>query len=114
MAEKRNLRGAVLFLFYLKKNASQCHRMLVQAYVEHALSQRTCQRWYKQFNRGDFNINDKQRGKPPKKFVDTELQALLNEDDTQTQQKLAEILNVSQQTISNRLRAMEKIPKEGK
>jgi len=36
-----------------------------------------------------------------------ELQALLDEDDSQTQKQLAEQLSVSQQAVSNRLREME-------
>ena len=42
-----------------------------------------------------------------------ELQALLDEDDSQTQ-KLAEQLSVSQQAVSNRLREMGKIQKVGR
>jgi len=40
-----------------------------------------------------------------------ELQALLDEDDSQTQKQLVEQLSVSQQAISNRLREMGKIQK---
>ena len=40
-----------------------------------------------------------------------ELQALLDEDDSQTQKQLAEQLSVSQQAVSNRLREMGKIQK---
>lgn len=40
------------------------------------------------------------------KFEDAELEALLDQDACQTQGKLAEILGVTQQTISNRLKAL--------
>jgi len=33
-------------------------------------------------------VRNEERGKPPKKFEDSELQALLDEDDAQTQQQL--------------------------
>ena len=42
------------------------------------------------------------------------MQAALDDNPTQTQQQLAEALNVSQEAISNRLRAMGKINKIGK
>ena len=42
------------------------------------------------------------------------MQAPLDDDPTQTQQQLTEALNVSQETISRRLRAMGKINKIGK
>ena len=41
-------------------------------------------------------------------------QALLDEDDSQTQKQLAEQLSVSQQAVSNRLRKMGKIQKVGR
>jgi len=40
-----------------------------------------------------------------------ELQALLDEDDSQTQKQLSEQLSVSQQAVSNRLREIGKIQK---
>jgi len=49
------------------------------------------------------------QGIPFEKYEDVELQALLDEDDSQTQKQLAEQLSVSQQAVSNRLREMGKI-----
>ena len=41
-------------------------------------------------------MRNEERGKPSKKFEeDSELQALLDEDDAQTQQQLADQLNVT-------------------
>lgn len=88
--------------------------MLVEAYGEHALSERTCREWFARFKEGDFSLEDIGRGKPPKKFEDAELQVLLDQDDTQTQKMLAEILNVDRSTISDRLKATGKIQKDGK
>ena len=42
-----------------------------------------------------------------------ELQALLDENDSQTQKQLAEQLDVSQQSVSNRLRKIGKIRRTG-
>ncbi|GFX82469.1 mariner Mos1 transposase [Trichonephila clavipes] len=53
-------------------------------------------------------------GRPAKRFEDAELQALLDEDDGQTQEHLAEELNVDQSTVSRRLKAMGKILKVGR
>ena len=41
---------------------------------------------------GDFSIEDKPRSGQPKKFEDKELKALLEEDQSQTQEELAESL----------------------
>ena len=58
-------------------------------------------------------MRNEERGKPPKKFEDSELQALLDEDDAQTQQ-LADQLNVTREAVSIRLKSMGKIQKMGK
>jgi len=63
---------------------------------------------------GDYDVNDKQRSGQPKKFEDTKLQALLNENSTQTLQELSAALNVTPMAVFKRLHAMEKIQKEGK
>uniref|UniRef100_G1Q736 Mos1 transposase HTH domain-containing protein n=1 Tax=Myotis lucifugus TaxID=59463 RepID=G1Q736_MYOLU len=89
-------------------------RILQEAYGEHAPSQDTCERWFKLFKSDDFDVKNKECPSQPKKFEDQQLQALLDEDVCQTQNQLAERLNVAQQTISNCLQAMGKILKEGK
>jgi len=88
--------------------------MLVEAYGDHALGKSQCYEWFKRFKSGNFDVEDEERGRPPKKFEDHELQALLDEDDTQTQQQLADQLNVTREAVSKRLKAMGKIQKVGK
>jgi len=51
-----------------------------------------------------LNVRNEEREKPLKKFKDSELQALLDEDDAQTQQQLADQLNVTREAISIRLK----------
>ena len=63
------------------------------------------------FSVSKLEISMLQTSEPSKKYEDVELQALLNEDDSQTQKQLAEQLSVSQQAVSNRLREMGKIQK---
>lgn len=109
-----HLREVLLFLFNLKKKASDAHKLLVEAYGNHALAERTCREWFQRFKNGDFDLKDKHHGNPPKKFENDELQALLDQNSSQSQVQLATSLKVSQQTISCRLHDMGKILKEGK
>jgi len=89
--------------------------VLVDTYGEHAPSIRTCETWFRQFKSVDFDVNDGARSERPPKCEDEELQALLYQDPTQTQQQLAKALNVSQVTVSScrRLKAMGKVSKLG-
>ncbi|UYV61167.1 SETMAR [Cordylochernes scorpioides] len=69
--------------------------------------------WEKRWRCGDFDTRDKERGGRPIKFEDAELEALLDEDSSQTQEELAETLGVTQQAISNRLKVMGMVQKQG-
>ena len=109
-----HLREVLLHYFISKKTAAESNRILVKVYGEDALSETTCRDWFRRFKSGDFDLINKDRGKPPKKFENAELQALLDEDSTQTLKQLAKALWVDQGTISRRLHAIGKIQKEEK
>ena len=109
----RKLREFFIFWFYLKKTATEAHRMLSSTYGEAALSERTCRDWFQRFKSSDFDIEDRHGGGKQKIFEDSELQALLSEDSCQAQEELAESLGVTQQAISKRLKLMGMIQKQG-
>lgn len=111
VATNENLRNGLLLLFKLQKTCAESHRLLVEAYGDHALSKSACEKWFRRFKSGDFDLSNKDRGKPPEKFSDEELQHLLDQDDAQTEEQLALALNVDQSTISRRLHNMGKIQK---
>ena len=105
---KSHLRHSLLFLFHQKKKAVEAHRLLVETYDEHAPVIRTCETWFRQFKSGDFDLTDNEHPGAAKKFEDEELQALLDEDLTQSQQQLAQTLNVTRGAICQRLNVMRK------
>lgn len=107
-------RGTLITFFHLKKTAVEAHRSLVEAYGDHALSRSQCYAWYERFGRGNFDIENESRGRPPQKFNDEELEELLAQDNTQTQDELAEALGVTRSAISKRLHALGKIQKLGR
>ena len=75
---KEYLRGILLHYFIQKKSAAEAHRILVETYGEHALSETTCRDWFRRFKNDDFDLQDKERSGAPKKFKDEELEALLD------------------------------------
>ena len=88
--------------------------MLVETYGEHAPVIRTRETWFRQFKSGDFDLTDNEHPRAAKKFEDEELQVLLDEDLTQSQQQLVQTLNMTRGAICQRLKAMGKMQKYGK
>ena len=112
-SNSRHLREVLIFCFNMKKSAAEAHRMLSNTYGEAAISERTCREWFQRFKNSDFDIEDRLRDGREKVFEDVELEALLEQDSCQNQEKLARSLGVTQQTISKRLKAMGMIQKQG-
>jgi len=65
--------------------------MLVEVYGDTALTNKSYKEWFRRFKDGDFSVEDKPRFGQPKKFEDKELEALFEEDQSQTQEELAEL-----------------------
>ena len=55
-----------MFCSHLKKTAAESYRLLREAYSKQAPSRDTCERWFRHFKRGDFEVADKEHGKSPK------------------------------------------------
>jgi len=89
-------REVLTFCFNWKKSAAEAHRMLVEVYDDTAPTDKSCKKWLRHFKDKDFSTEDKPRSRQPKKFEDKELEALLEEDQSQTQEELAESLGVTQ------------------
>ena len=110
LKKKKHMREALLFYFNLKKSTAEsnaCRGLWRQCFIG-----TTCRDWFRRFNDDNFDLSDKKRENRPRKgcFEDCQLQALLDEDDTQLQKMLAsEQLGVFQAAISMRLHAMGKV-----
>ena len=69
MPTNYDFRTALVFCYRLKKTAAESHRMLVEAYGEHALGKTQCFELFKKFKSGNFDVSNEDRGKPSKKCV---------------------------------------------
>jgi len=69
--------------------------MLVEVYDDTAPTDKSCREWFRRFKNGD-----KLRSGQSKKFEDKKLEALFEDDQSQTQEELAESLGVTQQVVS--------------
>lgn len=79
--------------------------MLVEAYGWHVLGCKQCNQWFNKYKNVDFDVNNEECGYPAKSFEGNELQALLDGDDGQTKEQLAEQFGCAQATVARLLKA---------
>ncbi|GBP16140.1 Mariner Mos1 transposase [Eumeta japonica] len=85
--------------------AAEAHRLLVEAYNEADLAERSCRERFRKFKNCDFDVEDKDRSGRPKIYEDAELEELLMKVSSQIQKELALTLEVTQQAVSHRLKS---------
>ena len=108
---KQHLREVMLHYYISKKSAAETCRMLSSIYGDHAPSNTTCKEWFRRFQNGDFDVSDKEREGPPKKFEDAQLIELLDEDACQTLDDLSKELDVDRSTVGERLHKLGMVQK---
>uniref|UniRef100_A0A914CVA0 Mos1 transposase HTH domain-containing protein n=1 Tax=Acrobeloides nanus TaxID=290746 RepID=A0A914CVA0_9BILA len=110
------LRHVLLLPYRQEKTAADAHRQICSLHDSNAIGESTCCKWFSNFKEPDFHFDDmkdKPKPSPAKKMPDDELEALFNEDPSQTEWDLAMQLGVNQSTISLRLKELGYVPKEG-
>ena len=50
------MRELLIYFFNLKKSAAETHRLLVEAYGDVALSERSCREWFQKFKNDEFDV----------------------------------------------------------
>lgn len=99
-ARKGDFGGSIKTFFRLQKSATESHRLLVEAYDELLYHKHSAKSGCDDSELAISVWQNEERGRPPKRFEDAELQALLDKDGTKTQNQLAEQLNVTQTSIT--------------
>jgi len=59
---KHHLRELLIYFFNLKKSAAEAHRLLVEAYGDAALSERSHE-WFQKFKNGEFDVENVAKGR---------------------------------------------------
>lgn len=101
-----HFRHILLFYFRKGKNASQACNKLRKVYGDKSIKERQCQRWYKKFNEGDFDLNDAPRSGRPTEIDDDELKALVESNSHYTTRYMAETLKISNSSVHDHLKKL--------
>lgn len=102
--KKYFLRKLLLHFFNMRETVSYCFASLFNVYGDQVLTEKTCKRWFKRFESGNFDLNDENRSGRGKKFEDAKLEILLNDKRLKSQREIGDYLGVTKQTISKRLK----------
>ena len=113
MPKKVYLQRILLHYFIQKKSAAEAHRILVETYCDHSLSEITYRDSFRHLKNYDFDVEDKESSSAPKMFEDKEFEALLHEDSCQAQAELTESFRVDHTTVSKHLKVLGMIQKQG-
>lgn len=105
--ENMHFRHVLLFYFRKGKTARQACEKLRKVYGDKSLKQRQCQRWFKKFNEGDFDLNDAPRSGRPSEIDDDKIIALVDSNPHYTTRDMAEILKIANSSVQVHLKKLE-------
>ena len=83
-------------------------KKICSVYGRSAISEKTCKRWLKKFEKGDFNLDDYPKSGRKRKISLHFLKEKVEKQPKTTTRKLAEEFKCDPKTISNGLKKLEK------
>ena len=110
---KQHLLEVLIFCFNWKKSAAEAHRMLVEVYDDTAPTDKSCREWFSTFQGWRFQRWKQASLWIAKKIRRQRITGITWRRSESMQEELAESLEVTQQAVSVRLRAMGMIQKQG-
>lgn len=111
--DENHLRHCMLFLFRQGKNATDATRDICSTYGD-ILKINKCQRWFRKFGSGDFDLSDGYRSGRPTELDNDLLVSLVESDPCQTIQELSDKLNSSWSSTQEHLKNIGKVYRHGR
>ena len=97
----------------IKKSAAESHRLLVDVYWNHTLSETTCRDWFRCFECKDFDVQGQRAPWSAEKVCRWRIGGITERGFT-ADAGLSEILHFDESAVSKRLKSMGMIQKVGK
>ena len=114
--EITNFEFRVLLRHYWRKNldAKAAAKAICDVEGEGTVAPRTAQKWFKRFNEGDFDLEDRPRSGRPTVLDEGDLQAALDVEPSSSTRELAEELGVANRTVWNYLKQPDFVHKKAR
>ncbi|XP_026826501.1 histone-lysine N-methyltransferase SETMAR-like [Ooceraea biroi] len=103
---KQYFRYLMLFYFHKGKNATQTKEKICAVYGEDVVSERVCQNRFAEFRASDTTCEDGKRSGRPLVADDDQIKTVIENNPHYTTRDIAQIVNVSQKTVVNRLHTL--------
>jgi transposase len=102
-----HLRHILLFKFHQGMQATEAVRDICSVYGHGAMTERTAQRWFQQFENENYKLDDAPRSGRPSKFDEKKLNELIRENPTMSARGLAKKMGCNNSTVTRHLKAMQ-------
>ena len=109
--DQMHIRHCISYEFKKGSKASQAARNIRSVYKNEAPNIRTCQRWFKQFESGNFTLEDSLRSGRPSSVPLKVLKVVVEENPKQTARELAKQFSTCHRTIITQLNKLGKVSK---
>ncbi|XP_053428824.1 histone-lysine N-methyltransferase SETMAR-like [Nycticebus coucang] len=109
--DKSKIRVIFEYEFRRGSSAAQTARNTKEVFGKDVANERTVRRWFEKFRSGDFNLENKPRGRPETKVDNDELKAVVEANPSQPTQELAARFDVTIPTILDHLKQIGKVKK---
>lgn len=110
-SKKVHFRHILLFYFKKGKSAANAHIKICDVYGSEAVTERTCQNWYKKFISGNFSLEDAVRSGRPLETSEDQMKAIIEVDRHATVREIAGQLKISKTTVSDQLKRLGYVKK---
>lgn len=108
-----HFRHLLLFAFNQGSKATKAAQDICAVYGGGAITERTAQKWFSRFKKGNFDLTDSLRSGRPVQFNEDQLNELLHEYPHLSTRELALQIGCSHDTVARHLQLMSKVQKFG-